>query len=72
MELNDFNKGDRVIYIPNHANRDSKHPDCKKGCVSSKNDKYVFVKYDNLMSVMVTGDEPYTAQATRPEDLCKI
>ena len=66
MITDDFEKGQRVIYIPRHAD-DEKHPDCKKGVVSSKNDSYVFVKYDNAMGIMVTGDEPYTAQATPPE-----
>jgi len=30
------------------------------------------VKYDNLMGIMVTGDEPYTAQATKAENLTKV
>jgi hypothetical protein len=72
MELKDFNKGDRVRYIPHHARGDQNHKDCKNGVVSSKNEKFVFVKYDNLMCVMTTGDEPYTAAATSPEDLIKL
>lgn len=64
-----FQKGQRVIYVPSHAKNDLTHPGCQKGIVSSVNDKYIFVKYDNLMCIMVTGDEPYTAQATMPEDL---
>ena len=71
-ELNDFKKGDRVIYIPSHASGDKQHPDCEKGVVSSVSQAFVFVKYDNAMCIMVSGDEPYTAQATIHEDLCKI
>lgn len=64
-----FQKGQRVIYVPSHAKNDSTHSDCQNGVVSSFNNKYIFVKYDNQMCTMMTGDEPYTAQATRPEDL---
>lgn len=40
-----------------------------KGCVKSTNDEFVFVLYDNLTCMMITGDEPYTAQATYPKNL---
>jgi hypothetical protein len=69
MKPSDFSKGQRVRYIPHHANGDTKHPDCENGVVSSVNDTWVFVKYDNQMCIMVTGDEPYTAAATDPNDL---
>lgn len=62
-------KGDRVIYIPAYACRDPYHPDCERGVVSSLRDGIVFVKYDNAVMKMITGEEPYTAQATRFEDL---
>jgi len=65
----EFEKGQKVTYIPHHAENDENHPDCQDGVVSSTNEKFVFVKYDNGMCIMATGDEPYTAQATRPEDL---
>lgn len=67
----DFSKGERVIYVPNHAEGMTWHPDCQCGVVSSTNDKWVFVKYDNLDCRMITGDEPYTAAATGPNDLVK-
>jgi hypothetical protein len=67
--MGDFIKGMRVRYIPHHAYGNIHHPDCQCGVVSSTNDKFVFVKYDNLMCIMTTGDEPYTPQATNPEDL---
>ena len=68
-----FQKGDRVLYVPPHACRDSYHPECEHGVVSSvpENGHTVFVKYDNLSMKMVTGDEPYTAQSTRLEDLVR-
>ncbi len=72
MKTEDFNKGERVKYVPSHANGDTKHKDCQTGCVSSINYLFVFVKYDNLMGIMITGDEPYTAQATDPLNLIKI
>jgi hypothetical protein len=71
MIPSDFSKGDLVRYVPRHANGDEDHKDCRDGVVSSTNDKWVFVKYDNLMCVMVTGDEPYTAAATDPNDLVR-
>ena len=72
MKTSDFKKGDKVKYIPTHANGDRKHKDCENGVVSSTNNKFVFVKYDNAMCIMTTGDEPYTSQATKPEDLIKF
>jgi len=55
--------GDRVIYIPTHAEGDINHPDCEYGTVSSWNDKFIFVKY------VRNGIPQMTAQATSPEDL---
>lgn len=67
--LSDFRKCQRVLYVPTHAHGDLDHPDCKRGVVSSVNDWWVFVKYDNAMCTMTTGDEPYTAAATSHLDL---
>lgn len=64
-----FQKGARVIYIPNHAEEDARHPDSQHGVVSSIKGDTVFVKYDNAMMKMVTGDEPYTAQGTPVRNL---
>ncbi len=71
MTPDDFKKGERVRYVPAHAFGDVNHKDCQDGVVSSTNSRYVFVKYDNATCVMVTGDEPYTAQATDPADLIR-
>ena len=66
-----FEKGDKVRYIPTHTHGNPNHEDCENGVVSSVKNNVVFVKYDNGMCIMTTGDEPYTAQATSPEDLIK-
>lgn len=71
MILKDCKKGMKVRYIPTHAKGDPFHSDCENGIISSKNKKYVFVKYNNPDCIMKTGNEPYTAAATRPEDLMK-
>lgn len=55
----DFQPGERVLYVPYHAQGDTSHPDCERGVVSSTNNLYVFVRY---------GDE-LQAKATLPEDL---
>lgn len=67
-----FRKGMRVRYIPRHAHGDPNHKDCQDGVVSSTNPHWVFVKYDNLMCIMTTGDEPYTAAATSRDDLIPL
>lgn len=61
VRLTDFKKGQRVRYVAYNQAED--------GVISSTNDFYVFVKFDNKIMTMVTGDEPYTAQACKPEDL---
>lgn len=60
-----FYKGLRVRYTPLHKQYED-------GVVSSVTDRFVFVKYDNAWGKMVTGDEPFTSQATSPEDLIII
>ena len=60
------------MYLPAHTNGDRNHKDRQDGVVSSVGEVNVFVKYDNAMGVMMTGDERYTAQATDPRDLYVI
>lgn len=55
----EFKPGDRVAYVPGHANGDSSHPDVERGIVTSTNPYFVFVRY---------GRETQ-AQATSPHDL---
>lgn len=69
MKLDEFKKGMLVTYVPHHANKNINHKDCENGVVSSVNSKFVFVKYNNAMCIMITGDEPYTSEATAPENL---
>ncbi len=71
MKTSDFKHGDFVTYIPHHAGGNKNCPDCENGVVSSITKMFVFVKYDNGDMKMLTGDEPYTAAATRPEDLIR-
>jgi len=52
----DFVKGERVRYVPRHAGGID-DPECQDGVVSSVNDIWVFVKYDNAMCIMTTGCE---------------
>ena len=67
----DFKKGDKVLYVPTHAQGDTNHPDCERGVVSSFNFTTVFVKYDCSLGEAITGDEPWTAQGTDPNDLVR-
>lgn len=39
--------GSPVTYIPPHANGDITHPDCERGCISSYNESYVFVRFNS-------------------------
>lgn len=64
FRIPDFTKGQRVRYVS-----DSPNPRREYGVVSSTNDKYVFVKFDNSVMKMVTGDEPYTSQSCLPGNL---
>jgi len=45
MELSEFKPGERVVYVPYHADGDRSHPDCERGVVTSINDHYVFVQF---------------------------
>lgn len=69
LELNDLKKGMRVIYVPFEAEGNLMHESCRFGVVSSLGRALVFVKYDNAETKMITGDELFTAQPTRPEYL---
>jgi hypothetical protein len=65
-----FTKGQRVVYVPTHAERDRNHPDCENGVVKCVSGATVFVLYDcAAVPHMTAGDEPYTAQGTNEQDL---
>lgn len=48
--VDDFTIGDPATYVPNHAHGECSHPDSKKGFITSKNDKYVFVRFNGSTS----------------------
>jgi hypothetical protein len=65
MKLKDINIGDKVIYIPIHLLIGDKSEMVKFnniGIVTSKNDQYVFVRYNGTNG----------SQATRPDDLYSL
>jgi hypothetical protein len=65
-----FPKGQRVVYIPTHADGNRNHKDCEHGVVSRPGPFVSEVLYDcAAVPHMTTGDEPYTAQATYNRDL---
>ena len=66
MTINDLNIGDQVLYVPDHAMNDHNHPSCEYGLVSSKNERFAFVRYirDRMLQS--------TAQATDPRNLFHI
>lgn len=65
--VKDFQAGQRVVYIPNHAQGDNKHPDCEHGKVSSVNDSCVFVRFDKY--VQRFGWDGATSQGCQPYNL---
>lgn len=62
-----FKNGDRVIYIPMHAEGNRLHSDCEWGIVSSVFGKRVFVKFDKQVNKF--GWDLTTSQACCPESL---
>lgn len=69
-QIDNFNPGDRVIYIPGHARGDRTHKDCEWGTVSSiGRANNVFVRFDNQVSKF--GWDGTTSQSCRVEDLAK-
>ncbi len=62
-----FTEGMRVVYVPGHADGNVNHPDVERGTVSSTNDKYVFVRFDEQVSRL--GWDGATSQSCKPEDL---
>lgn len=70
--MSKFNKGQRVRYVPSHVNGDTTHEDCEDGVVSTPGKTDSFIKYDNKICVMMTGNESYTSKLTANEDLVLI
>lgn len=68
--------GQRVCYIPTHAQGYRWHPDCEKGIVRSFNrDGHPFVVYDNKVRgemLSLLDAERWTAALTDPADLVPL
>ena len=64
-----FKPGDRVVYVPMHADGDRRHPDCEHGKVSSVSERsgIVFVKFDPRVARL--GWDGATAEACDAETL---
>ena len=58
MKPNEFKKGMKVIYIPTHADGNINHSDVEFGVVSSTNNTYVFVKYNNKNIINLHSTSP--------------
>lgn len=69
LRLEDFEPGDEVLYIPEHAKGDREHPDCRWGRVSSSNSSFIFVKFNEQVKNL--GWEGTTSQGCLPEQLEK-
>jgi hypothetical protein len=63
----DFQVGQRVIHVPDHANGDTEHIACEHGTVSSLSEQYVFVKFDEQTNKL--GWHGANSQACDPNDL---
>lgn len=70
MKPSDFKPQERVRFIPNHAFGDRSHKDCEFGTVSSVNDKYVFVRFDQHVAKF--GWDGATSQACATDNLEKL
>jgi len=57
-----FKQGDRVAYIPPHAQGDITHRDVEQGEITSINYLYIFVRFDNTV----------TPKACNPENIVKL
>jgi hypothetical protein len=71
LDSQEFTPGDRVAYVPTHADGDMEHTDVELGTVSSLgNGNIVFVRFDK--QVQVLGWDGTTSQACDKRDLRRI
>ena len=54
MKWDECYQGQRVKYIPQHANGDAAHPDCEMGIIKSYRDNYVMVRYEGTSNIKAT------------------
>lgn len=59
----DFEIGQRVTYVPNHADGNAQHPDCERGVVTSIN--------DSINTVFVRFGADYYSKGCYPHNLVK-
>lgn len=59
MKASDFAIGQRVLYIPNHANGDATHEDCERGEVVNIGGDTVFVRFEGSMKNWPQGCYPH-------------
>ena len=57
--VDDFIKGERVIYLPQEAEMDEQHEKCERGEVSSADESFVYVVYDNDKSKAIKTNPMY-------------
>lgn len=70
MKLEDIEVRMRVAYVPTEADGNLNHPHVERGAVSSKNGKYVFVRFDKQVEKF--GWEGATSQSCNADDLVKL
>jgi hypothetical protein len=58
----EYKQGDRVAYIPIHAEGDITHKDVEQGEIVSVNHLYIFVRFDNQV----------TPKACSPTNIVKL
>ena len=63
----EFKTGQRVVYVPLHAQGDAKHNDCETGTISSLGRNIAFVRFDRQVKEL--GWEESTSQAC---DFCNL
>lgn len=67
LTLEEIEPGLHVRYVPMHAHGKLSHPDVEDGIVSSKNERFAFVKFHRQVSKL--GWDGTTSQSCSPEDL---
>lgn len=66
-KVDDFSRGDEVLYVPIWANGDTGSPDCETGAVTNVNKENVFVLY-----YRDDGEISKQPRATDPHDLINM
>ena len=68
MDIEIFQPGDQIIYIPTHADNDPDHPDCEFGFVTSIRSNNVFCRYWSKIDQKLVRTNA-NSEATNPRDL---